>query len=200
MDIVINPNLSELPVTDYRGLEDIQGGLKTLAPTNYKKLLKSIKERGLLSPFFVWLNPDNNKKYLIDGNQRKRVFTLEGVEPFEVPYILVPGVNLTEAKQNLLSITSQFGTITEKGFDDYIFNLDIPKEWIDHTVNFDALHKTIIDELPASLKSVPVDVDLKSFTKTHVLISFPPEKMIELQDLLQPIFDKNYVEINQSSN
>ena len=44
------------------------------------------------------------------------------------------------------------------------------------------------------------EVELKAFEKTHVLISFPPEKMIDLQDLLEQIRSVEGVEMEQSSN
>lgn len=43
-------------------------------------------------------------------------------------------------------------------------------------------------------------VDLKAFQKTHVLLSFPPDLLIEIQDLLEAISKVEGVEIEQSSN
>jgi ParB-like chromosome segregation protein Spo0J len=42
--------------------------------------------------------------------------------------------------------------------------------------------------------------ELRPFLKTHVLISFSPEKMIEIQDLIQKITEIEGVEYEQSSN
>lgn len=43
-------------------------------------------------------------------------------------------------------------------------------------------------------------VDLKAFEKTHVLFSFPPDRLIEIQDLLEAISNVEGVEMEQSSN
>jgi hypothetical protein len=42
--------------------------------------------------------------------------------------------------------------------------------------------------------------EIRGFIKTHVLISFPPEKMIEIQDYLQKIKDTEGIEYEQASN
>jgi hypothetical protein len=42
--------------------------------------------------------------------------------------------------------------------------------------------------------------ELRPFLKTHILISFSPEKMIEIQDLIQKITEIEGVEYEQSSN
>ena len=45
-----------------------------------------------------------------------------------------------------------------------------------------------------------VKENIKPFIQTHVLISFPPEKMIYLQELLEQITKIEGVEYEQSSN
>lgn len=198
MQLKINDNLANLPTKDYRLMVELQGDLKTLSKENYDRLRNSLEDRGLLAPFFLWPDPTTNKDYIIDGHQRKKIFTFEKVQPFEVPFIYIPGETIDEAKQNLLVITSQYGTITEQGFNEFTF--DLPKEWIEHTVNFDALQKQFDQSLKPALQAFPEDIELRGFKKTHVLLSFPPEKLIEIQDLLTQITDKPYVEFEQTSN
>lgn len=202
MTIKINEHLTDLPFADYRTLEDLQKGLKTLEHVEYNKLRSSLQDRGLLAPFFVWVEPGTSRKKIMDGHQRKRVFVMESVEPFEVPYIIIPGATEQEAKENLLTITSQYGKISERGLEDFVFEAQIPLEWIQATVNFDALNKVLEQSVAeqTALKAFPQDIELKGFIKTHVLLTFPPEKLIEIQDLLKPILEKEYVEYEQSSN
>ncbi len=126
MIIQINPNLKDLPLIDYRELEDTQGSLKTLTKENYEKFRNTLLKQGLLCPFILWIDPLTGKKHLIDGHQRKRLFKIENVEPVMFPYLLVPGDNMQEAKKNLLAISSQYGTTTEQGYNEFIF--DLPKE------------------------------------------------------------------------
>lgn len=44
------------------------------------------------------------------------------------------------------------------------------------------------------------NVQLKPFERTHILLSFPPEKLIEIQELIQKITEHEFVEYEQSSN
>jgi hypothetical protein len=44
------------------------------------------------------------------------------------------------------------------------------------------------------------EVEIKPFKKTHVLISFSPEKLSEIQELLQKISEIHGIEYEQSSN
>jgi len=42
--------------------------------------------------------------------------------------------------------------------------------------------------------------NIKPFIKTHILLSFPPEKLIEIQDYIQKITEIEGIEYEQSSN
>lgn len=46
----------------------------------------------------------------------------------------------------------------------------------------------------------PKDVELVPYKRTHVLLSFPPEKMIHIQKYLQKITEFSFVEYEQGSN
>jgi hypothetical protein len=159
MRIEINPHLKDLPTMDYREAIESQGTLKNLSKENFDRLGKSIMFSGLLMPFAIWMEPGTGKLYLIDGHQRKRFFMMAQVEPFMIPYLLIPGKTLDEAKVNLLQITSQYGTITESGFRE--FTLNIPKDWIQDTLYFDALPKFFTPKL-----DVPAEKEV-SFTASN---------------------------------
>jgi hypothetical protein len=198
MEIKINVHLKDLPVIDYRALEESQGNLKTLSKENYDRFRNSLIDQGQLAPFFLWVDPETEKFLIIDGHQRKKIFNLEKVIPFERPYLLVPGETFEQAKKAALAISSQYGTITEQGLNEYTF--EFPSEWVHNTVHFDALSKQFEKSIKPALSAFPEDIEIKSFTKTHLLLSFPPDKLIEIQDLLKPILEKPYVEYEQGSN
>jgi hypothetical protein len=109
-----------------------QGELKELSEREYNKLKKSITENGLIVPFFVWSETGK----LLDGHQRLRVFTREGWV-MDVPVVYVSAVDELDAKRKLLVISSQYGKVTQEGWDAFTF--DIPEPWIQETVQFDAL-------------------------------------------------------------
>jgi hypothetical protein len=150
MEIIIhNPN--SLPTADYRSLIPIQGNLKDLKEKNYKKLKKSFERYGFKIPFFVWIPTlsesvmvdgedfeiEAGKMYLLDGHQRYRLLTTEGCTPYELPYVLIEAENFLKAKEMILVISSQYGTMTREGLD--LFSFDIETIFFDETLNFDAI-------------------------------------------------------------
>ena len=144
-----NPN--KLPTLTLSDLIQIQGNLKTLDEKNYEKLKKSLIENGFDVPFFVWIPTKDEAgtidgepieikkglKYSLDGNQRQRVLTKEGNSKSRFPYIKIDCKNFAEAKKAILRISSQYGKISQEGLD--AFSFDIPDNWKDTTISFDAL-------------------------------------------------------------
>jgi DNA modification methylase len=124
--------LSDLPHVSILALEPFQGGLKELTAREYGKLKKSLLENGVIVPFFVWAETGK----LLDGHQRRRVFESEGWQ-MDVPVVYISAENEQDAKRKLLVISSQYGKVTQEGFDEFTFDLD--GDWILGTANFDAL-------------------------------------------------------------
>lgn len=145
---------------DYRTLEPVQGNLKNLTESNYKKLLKSVQDHGFFVPVFVW--QDGGHNYLLDGHGRLRVLKKETIEfentGFDIPVYYIKADNLDQAKKKLLKITSQYQTITQEGYD--AFTAELPEaELMD--VNFDALQfgsqeETEEDEPPEVSSEPPI--------------------------------------------
>ncbi len=132
MKLKISKTLSSLPTVDYRELKEFQGNLKDLSKENYSKLKKSLTEFGFIVPIFVWGDK------VIDAHQRLRVLKKEKAEPFKIPYVEIEAANEQDAKKKLLAISSQYGKIIQEGFDEFTFDLD--SDWLDETINFDALN------------------------------------------------------------
>ena len=132
---VHNPNnLPTIPIAD---LLPTQGDLKDLTEKNYNKLKNTIDKRGFSVPVYVWEN-DKGIKHLLDGHQRQRVLTTEGWhEP--IPYLKVPAKDLQEAMARLLEITSQYGTITQEGIDEFIAKYDLPEADVYQATTYDAI-------------------------------------------------------------
>lgn len=134
---VHNPN--DLPLIDYRNLKDFQGDLKDLTDEGYSKLLKSLKQHGFFVPFYVWYHDGN--MYNLDGHQRVRTLKKAKCTPYKLPHIKIEAESIEEAKQKLLVISSQYGTMTQEGFDEFTF--DLSDDWIQDTVKFDALFEPV---------------------------------------------------------
>jgi len=80
---------------------------------------------------------------------------------------------------------------------------EVLTEWVEIeqiSVNVQSLNVKI-EELDEDIqKGKIVKENIKPFIKTHILISFPPEKMIEIQDYIQKITEIEGIEYEQSSN
>jgi len=128
----IAKELSGLDHVPVSSLEPFQGELKDLSEREYNKLKKSILENNLIVPFFVWLETGK----LLDGHQRQRVFIREHWV-MDVPVVYISAASEQDAKKKLLVISSQYGHVTQEGWDEFVFDLD--DDWLNQTAQFDAL-------------------------------------------------------------
>ncbi|HUS02941.1 MAG TPA: ParB N-terminal domain-containing protein [Chitinophagaceae bacterium] len=143
-----------------------------------KRLQLSLSKFGLAGTIVV-----NKDLSVIDGHSRKRELENEGIK--EV-WVSVPSKQLTEKEYKEFNAIHD---LAKAGEPDMIMTEEILGEEIMEEYGFEKKDKKAIKE-----------VELVPFEKTHVLISFPPEKMIKLQPLLQKIADMDGVEFEQSSN
>lgn len=142
---VHNPN--KLPTASVTEFKVTQGDLKFLSKDNYNKLKSSIERRGFYIPVYVWIDEDGTK-WLLDGTQRSHVLRIEGwTEP--IPYLVIKAESKQEAAERLLEITSQYGTITQEGIDEYIARFELPETDILERTNFDAIFNFDIGPAPA---------------------------------------------------
>lgn len=137
---VKNPN--NLPLIDYREIRDLQGDLKDLSKQNYAKAVKSLGQFGFFIPFYVWMN--EGVPTCIDGHQRLRILKKEKAQPYKLPYLVIEADSLEEAKQKLLVVSSQYGEITQEGFD--AFTVDLDEDWLIDTTHFDTLFRIYEEE------------------------------------------------------
>lgn len=132
---VLNPN--NLPTASITELQATQGDLKFLSEENYSKLKKNIEKHGFDIPVTVWVDSQGDK-WLLDGHQRKHVLETEGwFDP--IPYLVIKAPNMKTAAERLLAITSQYGTITQEGLDEYIAKFDLPDLEIHELTSFDGI-------------------------------------------------------------
>jgi len=130
-------NQNSLPTAPISEMSATQGELKFLSKENYDKLKKNIEKRGFDIPVTVWVDPKGTK-HLIDGHQRKNVLETEGwFDP--IPYLVITASSLKEAAERLLELTSQFGTITQEGIDEFIATFELPEMDVIASTNFDGI-------------------------------------------------------------
>lgn len=132
---VINDN--KLPVAPMSELQATQGDLKFLSKGNYDKLKKNIEKRGFYIPVYVWID-EKGEKWLLDGHQRKHVLMTEGWND-PIPYLVVKAPTMADAAERLLEITSQYGTITQEGLDEFIAKFELPEMEVLDSTNFDGI-------------------------------------------------------------
>jgi len=114
-------------------LVDLQGNLKSRTAEQIGKLRNQILKHGFSFPFFVW--KDKKINYTLDGHGRTGVVkTLleegylfkngSGETTDKLPCDFISAKDKKEAKEKLLALNSQFGKITEQGFNDFINELN----------------------------------------------------------------------------
>lgn len=156
-------------------------------PNNPKKADKKGQERlrTSLEKFGIIIggicNEDN---MLIDGHSRKQDFIEMGIEEVEVRK---PSRQLTEKEYNDLNALYD---LVRAGESDMLM--------IEEILGEDTLQE--FDLAKEKEKLIIETVELKPYVRTHILISFPPEKMIHIQEYLQKITAFSFVEVEQGSN
>lgn len=143
-------------------LKPLQGDLKTLSDENYKKLKAAILKHGFSFPFAVWNNENDGEYYLCDGHMRlsalKRMKE-EGYAMPQFPVVVVEAKDENEAKQKLMTATSQYGKFNQDSLSDFLSGLEWDKEEILSMVDVPFLDQAL--ESPVVLESD----DGKEFTE-----------------------------------
>lgn len=171
--------LNELPQLPILDTMELQGDLKDLSKANYEKLVKTHLKYGIFLPFHVWESPEGIN-YIADGHQRRRVLPNEGYTG-NVPVVYIEAANRQEAKEKLLVISSQYGRITQEGYDEFTF--DLPD--IGDIVNFDALSFAFGDDRPEQEESADAEPQTPDDTFMVIVECGGEDRQIELFDRLE---------------
>jgi DNA modification methylase len=109
----------------------IQGNLKELTEKNYERLKASILKHGIISPWHLWQNPETKKYECLDGTQRTNTLKKMRSSGYEVPQLpvtMISAKDKKEAAEILLSLVSQYGTMSDQGLYEFAtefnFNID----------------------------------------------------------------------------
>lgn len=177
-----------LPLKD---LVDFQGGLKTRSAADIEKIITSIKKFGFATPFFVWKHEGTN--HVLDGHGRLlalKKMRQDGEEIPDLPVVYVDCKDEATARQLLLRITSQYGTMTSQSVLEFMQGLKIDVQEL-------SLAKGVLDihvpEDQDEIEEVEVPVIVETRTKPgdiwqlgdHRLIcgdSTKPETLARLLD------------------
>jgi DNA modification methylase len=123
-EIKIRCNTNEhLP---YKAITPFQGELKRRSKEQTAKLAASILKHGWAFPEFIWRSAGVN--YCLDGHGRLAAASeLEkaGHTIPDIPVVYIEADNEAEAKELLLKLNSQYGIITQEGFNKFVEDIDI---------------------------------------------------------------------------
>jgi hypothetical protein len=151
---------------------------------NFKKLVQSIKD----FPEMLDIRPIvvNQDMVILGGNMRFKACKEAGLK--EVPIIIAD--NLTEEQQREFLIKDN----VSGGEWDW----SLLSEWDSEQLEDWGLDVPLDNE--DNQKGKIKKENLTPFVKTHILISFPPEKMIDIQEYVSKICLIEGVEYEQSNN
>ena len=158
---------------------------RVIKDAKFKKLVQSINEFPKMMALRPIVVDENNMA--IGGNMRLKALK-------ELGYKEIPDEWIKKAKDLTDEEIKRFIIADNVNFGEHDF--DKLEEW-----NFDLLESWGVD-MPDFNNEIlkPKEVELMPYKKTHVLLSFPPEKMIDLQPLLQQIVSFSFVEYEQNNN
>jgi ParB-like chromosome segregation protein Spo0J len=171
-----------------------------LDPRNFNKhtedgmilLENSIREVGVIESISI----DNNGD-IITGNARFQTFEKLGYKPkiikLEENEYPVIQTNLEGEKKVKAAIFAN--TISQKNIN---LDLNLIQEVAVEEFNIDLeeLGIEVVEEKELRKKTM----ETVPYVRTHILMSFPPEKLIEIQDFIDKIKSFPFVEYDQSSN
>jgi len=149
--------------------------LKELSEENLEKLKNSIIKNGFWFPFFVWHCKAENKWYYTDGTQRYKVLTWmqksgEYKLPEKYPCVEIFAKDKKEAAKAILTQSTSYGKITEKGLYDFLneYDLDFADLKTDLELSEIDLNQFEInfiidnnDEKENDIPEVPTETDIK---------------------------------------
>ena len=119
------------------------------------KLKKRIVDCGFVDPICIWKNKDIN--YILDGTQRDKALKSlmdDGYTIPLIPVVYIQAKDETEAKEIILSISSQYGEIDETELNEWLDNMgdDIKKSFrlLDHEIDLGISEENIETRAPDS--------------------------------------------------
>lgn len=169
-------------------IEGLPKNPRLIKDSKFEKLKQSIiDDPEMLDLREVVAYDNNGELVLILGNQRLKACKELGFK--EVPTKILPkDTSIDKLKAYVIKDNVSSG--------DHDF--DALNKWDNEDLNnwgIDIEVEDIFQEKPEKKTK-----EIKPYIKSHILLSFPPEKFIELQPILNQLENFEYLEIEQASN
>lgn len=174
-----------MKITDLKLNED---NPRIIREERFKNLLNNIREfpKGMKYNQIIY-EPETGR--VLDGNHRLKALIELGYK--EIPDEWTkPTTDLNEEEKQHLIIVSNVG------FAEWEYHkFEDQNKW-----NIEKLGTWGIEEIQFSEVKPPKEQEIQPFNKTHILLSFPPEKFNQVQKALKEIIKLEGIEYEQSSN
>ncbi len=129
----IRNDVERLELMDINQLTAFQGNLKELSDVNYAKLKAKIVKLGFSEAIGVWQS--DGKNFILNGHQRLKTLTKmrdeDGYDIPQVPVLIIKAENFKQAREKVLSLTSQFGEMTAESLHNFMLDSEIPFDELD---------------------------------------------------------------------
>jgi hypothetical protein len=187
-------NILRTGPVQWRKLKWLQGSLKSAAPEDAAKLKASLTKHGFIRPFKVW------KNWILDGHLLQKTMQemeAEGVKiPDKLPADFVRCKNLKHAKELVLVYSSFYHRVDEEQLEIYLTEADLTLSKVKQIINIPDIKFNEADEEEMKL----ITQALVPYKRTHILLSFHPDKFREIETHLNAIKKIEGLEIEQSAN
>ena len=200
----IKNRVIEAKFEDWREFEFLQtDNFKELDKATEQKIISSIISNNFTEVFYAWRK--NEKIICIDGYQRiNKIFPLLEKQGYKLPdkflTVFIECANENEAAKLIMQYNSYYANVTQEGAEEHIktFRLDL-----NSITSITAIPNIDLSDYLKQREYEQIEVHqeiIKPYTRAHVLLSFPPEKLLEVQNTLAQIKQLPYMEYEQSSN
>ena len=177
-------------------------GFKDLTKPAYTKLRQSILNNHFVESFKVW--QDKKTIFCLDGFHRVKVLHELVKEGHEVPDTFRADFlncqDKKEASKLVLIYSSVYASVTQEGLYEFasLQDLDISSMTDEIDIAGFDIEKYLKGYDEEKLEYH--EEEIKPYKKTHILLSFPPEKFLDIQPYIDKILKIEGVEYEQSSN
>ena len=178
----------------------MQGDLKTLPEENYQRLKSEILNLGFSEPIAVW-DQGHNTYSVLNGHQRLLTLNKMRDEGYIIPAIpvsLVKAKDEHQAKLKILSLTAQYGIISDESLKEYAVNAEIELGEIAQRFSFpevkeediQAMADEIADSLSATYQTdLDNQNDASQETTKQIVLYYSKEEYNDMIGRLEALID-----------
>ncbi len=134
---------------DIEELVPFQGNLKELSKQNFDRLKEQILTNGVTSAINVWVHPDTQIKYVLDGHQRRLALISlrgEGYDIPPVPVTIVEADTKSSAASILLGQASSYGETMVDGLYEFMHDHNLHWEDVGASISFPGISNDAFGE------------------------------------------------------